>query len=59
MRTSSDIANIVLKAALFAAGKEENIVRQEYFENEIKNILNVKKDNNGFKITSVTQREVS
>lgn len=57
--TGSDIANIVLKAALFAAGKEENIVHQEYFENEIKNILNVKKDNNGFKITSVTQREVS
>lgn len=57
--TGSDIANIVLKAALFAAGKEENIVHQEYFENEIKNILKVKKDNNGSKITSVTQREVS
>lgn len=57
--TGSDIANIVLKAALFAAGKEENIVHQEYFENEIKNILKVKKDNNGSEITSVTQREVS
>ena len=43
--SGSDISNAVLRAALYAANKEENMVQHNYFENEIENIISVKNAN--------------
>lgn len=55
--SGSDISNAVLRAALYAVNKEENMVKHKYFENEIENIIKVKKANS--KVTSVVRKEVS
>lgn len=50
--SGSDISNAVLKAALKAAKQNEDIVKSTYFESEIKSIINSKKENSGFTVTS-------
>lgn len=57
--SGSDISNAVLRAALYAANKEENMVQHKYFENEIENVIRVKKANAKSKITGVERKEVS
>lgn len=57
--SGSDISNAVLRAALYAANKEEKMVQHRYFENEIENIIKVKQENSKSKVTSVVKKEVS
>lgn len=55
--SGSDISNAVLRAALYAANRNENMVQHRYFENEIENIIRVKNAN--AKTKSVIKKEVS
>lgn len=43
--SGSDISNAVLRAALYAANRNESMVQHRYFENEIENIIRVKNAN--------------
>lgn len=50
--SGSDISTAVLKAALKAAKYGENIVSNSYFETEIKTIIESKKENIGYTVTT-------
>lgn len=59
--SGSDISNAVLRAALYAANRKENMVQHRYFETEIENIIRAKNANadSKTKIKNVTKKEVS
>ncbi len=59
--SGSDISNAVLRAALYAANRNESMVQHRYFENEIENIIRVKNANadSASKNYDVVEKKVS
>ncbi|MCR5123274.1 MAG: ATP-binding protein [Ruminococcus sp.] len=57
--SGSDIANAVLKAALKAAMIGDNMVRQRYFEDAVRDILKSKNDNKKITDVTITKRPVT